>query len=197
MTNPPDPIAPVVLPEPPRRPGQADATPPVPRTRRAATPPPATSAGAWSDVLRPDETVLWEGRAEPKAQPSPKAARVVLLAIAAVAVGAALSAGSFIPLAFGLFAIHLMRKRQRPDESDRRYLLTDRAAYVAREGNGGLRDLRAWPITGSLRLGLGPRSVSFDTRYNAKGREEAEGFLDIADAPRVHAMIRDLQKNRP
>jgi len=57
-----------------------------------------------------------------------------------------------------------------------------------------VRGQAAYPITADMQLGLGPRSVSFAMRRDRKGRIEAEGFLDISDARRVHDMIRDLQK---
>ncbi len=186
MTD-PDTQPPVFLPEPQRTP--EEAPPPPPQNRRHIHP-------DWQAVIAPDEDVLWDGKPEPRAALSGSNRNLVLLVIFAVFALAAASSDSPIPVFIGIAAFYLFQKKTRPvrETEGRTYLLTNRAAYIALSSGARLRDIRAFPITESLRLGLGPRSVAFATRFGRDGREEAEGFLDIPDAERVHDLIRDIQK---
>lgn len=158
----------------------------------------------WAQVLAPGETVLWQGSTT--LDPRFSGARVLargpmpLFLFALFGVFVALNIGVdpgfviFGVIALVVFGRRVMRNAMSGKASDRRYLLTNRAAYLARADGNVLFDIQAFPITPTLRLGLGPRSVAFTTRRNPKGEEEAEGFLDIANAAAVHAMIRDVQK---
>ena len=161
---------------------------------------------SWAQVLAPGETVLWHG----SATPDPRFAGARVLARGPMPLFLFGIFGMFIALNMGMsgglvpFILIALFWVLRKDikaarvrvSSDRRYLLTNRAAYLARADGNALFDIQAFPITPTLRLGLGPRSVAFTTRRNAKGEEEAEGFLDINDAAAVHAMIRDVQQGR-
>lgn len=153
---------------------------------------------AWGAVLAEGETPLWQGRPMPDARVSVFSNLPVLFFVAVMAVVVLQSGGGlwpFIALGFVFFWM-TRRKRGARVASDRLYLLTNRAAYLARDRNGGLTEVVSYPITPGLRLGLGPRSVSFATRRDARGELEAEGFLDIDDARQVHDLIRDLQKGK-
>lgn len=157
----------------------------------------------WAGVLSSAETALWQGRPTP--DPRLRAAkgiggRIFLVgAILFVALNTGMATAGILPFAaLAVFGYLALRKTitGKIGPSNRIYLLTDRAAYLARSDEGVLAEVVSYPITPSLRLGLGPRSVSFATRRDAKGEVEAEGFLDIDDARQVHDLIRDLQKGK-
>lgn len=198
MTQPQD-RPPVYLPEPPRSPGEVEAPQPLlPRTTGPSGPTLPGLPPAWTRIIRADETVLWHGRADPRTTLSPRTLRAAMFLVLAMGMVMAAANNSAVPLIFGVFAFFMIKRKlgRVADTSDRQYLLTDRAAYLARQTGGGLQDVRAYPITPTLRLGLGPQSVSFASRFDSKGREKAEGFLDISDAAHVHALIRDIQKGQ-
>ena len=161
----------------------------------------------WAPVLARDETPLWVGQAaaDPGISTIGRLMRrpvfVMALGLGAVLVLQNMDLGwntdeplLIWPLLGLLF--WLVRRTKGQPRVARAYLLTDRAAYLARLQGGKLADVTAYPVTAAMHLGLGPHSVSFATRRDAKGRIEAEGFLDIPDAPVVHDMIRDLQKGQ-
>ena len=194
--DPDDPAAPVVLQEPAR-------ARPAPDWGRSCTLQPEETGvpglhPGWGAVLAEGEAPLWQGR--PVADPRlsgfanlPALGFVVVMAVIVVQSG-----GGLLPfIGLGL-AFYWMTRRKRGAEvaRDRVYLLTNRAAYLARDRNGGLSDVVSYPITSDLQIGFGPRSVSFATRRDARGKMQAEGFLDIPDARAVHDMIRDLQKGK-
>jgi hypothetical protein len=186
MTD-PDAQPPVFLPEPGQAP--AEAPPPPPQSRRHIHP-------DWEAVLAPDETVLWDGKAELYRQLPVGNPKLGFLLIAGAAFLAAALGDTPVPIFIGIAAFFLLQRRYRKarDTQGRNYLLTDRAAYIATANGPRLGDIRAFPITATLRLGLGRRSVAFATKFGRDGKEEAEGFLDIPDAQRVHDLIRDIQK---
>lgn len=194
--DPDDAAAPVVLQEPQRdRPATDWAEGFTLRPEEAGVP--GLHPG-WAEVLAEGETPLWQGRPTPDPRVSVFANLPVLFFVAVLAVVVLQSGGGlwpFIALGFGFFWL-VRRKRGAKVASDRLYLLTNRAAYLARDRHGALADILSYPITPGLRLGLGPRSVSFATRRGARGEMEAEGFLDISDARQVHDLIRDLQKGK-
>ena len=107
---------------------------------------------------------------------------------------------SLLPLlviGYVIFRIwHSRRKAATVASPDRIYLLTNRAAYVARRQGEALGNVQAFPITPTSRPGYGPRAVTFATRPDGSGAQRAEGFLDIPDAPHVQRLIRDLQKGQ-
>lgn len=185
MTD-PDHHPPVFLPEPERPRPEA---PSLPQPRRSVHP-------DWDAVLGPDETVLWDGKPQSRAALTGKNRSFAVFAMAAIFGFAAISSQSPIPIVIGLVAFFLLRKRTRKSREapDRSYLLTNRAAYLAQVSGPRLLNIHAFPITRDLRLGLGPRSVSFASKIGKNGSEVAEGFLDIPDAQHVHDLIRDIQK---
>jgi hypothetical protein len=165
--------------------------------------PPALHPG-WAQVLAEGEIPLWQG--QPKQDRRFGSAQglsntsLPLLIVAGIFLMIALNLGfdgNLVPLVLiGLFFVlrRSMRSRNSNSGSDRRYLLTNRAAYLARAQGQGLANITAYPITPAMQLSLGPRSVSFATERDAKGNPTPVGFLDIPDAAAVHAIIRDLQK---
>lgn len=186
-TNPP----PVFLPEPDIRPSDNPPPAPTPGHRDADL-----RGQGWESILAPGETVVWEGRSETRQLLSRQNRNLVIFLLVGATFAVAALGDSPIPVFFGIAAYFMFerRNRRKMNAQNRRYLLTDRAAYIAEAQGAELTDLRSFPITANMRLGLGPRSVSFAVRYNREGREEAEGFLDIPDAQRVHDLIRDIQK---
>lgn len=190
MTDPANP-PPVFLPEPDSHP--SDSPPPAPRAGHRHSDP---IEEEWGSVLAPGETVVWEGRSETRQPLSRQNRNLVILLLVGATFAVAALGDSPIPVFFGIAAYFMFERqnRRKMGAQNRRYLLTDRAAYIAEAQGAGLTDLRAFPITANMRLGLGPRSVSFAARYNKEGQEAAEGFLDISDAQRVHDLIRDIQK---
>lgn len=160
----------------------------------------------WAAILAPGETPLWQGQPSPDPRMGPlgrmAAKPMQTIIIAAVMIMVLLNLGinpAIVPLIL-VFLFLALRKSIGTGKAnaslDRRYLLTNRAAYLARTSGATLLDIQAFPITPNMRLAFGPRAVAFTTRRNAKGQEEAEGFLDISDASAVHTMIRDLQKGQ-
>lgn len=152
----------------------------------------------WAEVLAPGEIVFWQGK--PSADPRFAGGNLPFFVMAFVGLVVLLNSGfgapalPFILVVMYLFFRHRMRRPKSGVTRDRSYLLTNRAAYLARDDGQALHSIEAFPITSSMRLGLGPRSVSFTTRRNAQGGVEPEGFLDISDARQVHDLIRNLQK---
>lgn len=201
--------APVVLQEP-ERPGVDAWAAPGPDAAVAvpsgATSPVVGLHPGWAAVIAPGERVVWQG--QPKAQAGLGglaqvfSGSVPLLVFMAIGLFILINTGIQPPVVFIVLAamvlIFARRKQKGRVAADQRYLLTSRAAYLARARGAALVDFRAYPITADMQLGLGPRSVSFAVQRMADGRgtttEQAVGFTDIADAAEVHAMIRDIQK---
>ncbi len=154
----------------------------------------------WAQVLAPEETPLWQGK--PVAGPRLGSGALPLFLFGFVGLVMLLNMGldqgvlPFLLIAAFLLIRQKLRSAKGQGAANRLYLLTNRAAYLARAEGNALFDIQAYPITPSMRLGVGPRAVAFATRRNAKGKEEAEGFLDIEDAATVHAMIREVQQGR-
>lgn len=156
----------------------------------------------WAQVLAPKEVALWQGQAVPDKRAVGLKKLAQFLPFAFFGIFIALNIGVdpglviFALIAAFVFGWRHIRNSAQEAEPGRLYLLTNRAAYLARVQGTSLFDIRAFPITPTMQLGLGPHSVAFATRRNAKGEEEAEGFLDISDAAAVYAMIRDIQKGQ-
>lgn len=203
----PDLTAPVVLQEPERPGVDARAAPDavVAAPSVVASPVVGLHPG-WAAVIAPGERVVWQG--QPRAQAGLGglaqvfSGSVPLLVFMAIGLFILINTGIQPPVVFIVLAamvlIFARRKQKGRVAADQRYLLTNRAAYLARARGTALVDFRAYPITADMQLGLGPRSVSFAVQRMADGRgtttEQAVGFTDIADAADVHAMIRDIQK---
>lgn len=154
----------------------------------------------WAQVLAQGEAPMWQGR--PVAGPRLGRGVLPLFLFGFVGLVMLFNMGldqgvfPFLLVAAFLLIRQKLRSAKAQGAANRLYLLTNRAAYLARAEGNALFDIQAFPITQNMRLGLGPRSVAFTTLRNAKGEEEAEGFLDIANAAAVHAMIRDVQQGR-
>lgn len=157
----------------------------------------------WEKLLAPGEAALWQGR--PSLDPRLRGVKgslgrfLIAGAFVFLALNMGIATSGILPfVAFAVIGFWVLRavREGRLGPSDRVYLLTDRAAYLARSRDGALAEVVSYPITPTLHLGLGPRSVAFATRRNSQGEVEAEGFLDIPDAAAVYAMIRDLQKGK-
>lgn len=154
----------------------------------------------WAAVLVAGEVPLWQGR--PVAD-LPSGVFEIWPVISVIAFFAVIvlqsdgDVGFLLFVAMGLaFLWFAQRKRGMRVGGDRLYLLTDRAAYLARDRPVALADVVCFPITPSMQVGLGPRSVTFASRRDANGKLEPEGFLDISDARQVHDLIRAVQKGK-
>lgn len=203
----PDSTAPVVLQEPDRPGADAWAAPDV----AVAAPsvvigPVAGLHPGWAAVIASGERVVWQGQPMVQAGLGSLAqvfsGSVPLLVFMAIGLFVLINTGIQPPVVFIVLAamvvIFARRKQKGRGVADQRYLLTNRAAYLARARGNALVEFRAFPITADMPLGLGPHSVRFAVQRMADGRgtttEQAVGFTDIADAAKVHAMIRDIQK---
>lgn len=156
----------------------------------------------WAAVLPAGEVPLWQGRPmpDPRGAKAWSFSRMVFIFIALVLMmNAGFSPGLLPLLIIGYVIFRIWRSKRSAATvaaPDQIYLLTNRAAYVARRHGEALVDLRAFPITPTSRPGYGPRAVTFATRPDGTGAQRADGFLDIPDAPQVQRLIRDLQKGQ-
>ena len=142
--------------------------------------PPADLHPGWLPILGPGERVIWHGAPSVPEFLDADAYR---------------RKGFFGALAAALHAFRHSHEFH-ATRWQRHYLLTDRACYLARPSGTRLIDIRAFPITSTLQLGLGGRSVTFSTNRNEIGQIKAEGFLDITDSAEVYDMIREIQQAR-
>ncbi len=201
MTLPPDPTPPVFLPEPPRRPGEVDPNEPPP----PPSPPPPRRAPKtldepplhpdWSKVLKPGEDVVWQGRPRTSpAAPRTPSNGMVFLILAALAF-MAVAGDSPLPVVFGIVLFLLIRRRQRRSAASvppQRYVLTNRAAYSAREDARGLAEVACCPLDGADEPRTEARRLRFDRPH---GGDRVE-FDDIDDVDDVLDLIRQLRRGR-
>jgi hypothetical protein len=198
MANPNDPVdptRPVVLQEPPRE--------LAPRWQTSDKAPLPGADPVWSDITEPGETPLWQGNADPRlaggALQKPGNLALFVLGLFGVF---ALSNGAGPGILVVLFAaaILILRQARRAKQAalpgQARYLLTDRAAYIARVDGQSVTDVRRHPITPDMKMAVGRNAITFATRYSDTRGAQTEGFIGIADAARVHALIRDIQKGQ-
>lgn len=152
----------------------------------------------WAQVLAPGETPLWQGEPVPSKRSMRDMLPLFMFGFIGLVMLLNMGLGSGIVPGLLVMAFLVIRQSVRAAKArsspGRRYLLTNRAAYLSRANGSALLDMQAFPITPMMRLALGPHSVAFTTRRNSKGKEEAEGFLDIKDAATVHALIREVQQ---
>lgn len=205
MTQPPDPKPPVFLPEPP---GAKPATappppPPLPRGADARTLPEPPLHPDWSRVLQPGEDVVWQGRPVPS-NLSPDGPQgnvsfsLTIFLILAITGLATVASGSPIPVIFGMAILFLLRRKRGAASPSRRYVLTDRAAYSAREEAGGLKVVACCPLEDADEPRIRGRGLRLDRkRTEGRGRKGSRvDFDDIDDLDDVLDLIRQLRRRR-
>lgn len=201
-TPPPVPEAtPVELTEPP---------PPTPRfPRPLANPVPE----GWSGIMQPGEKILWQGRPISRVNYGrilPKLAFSAFYTGFSVfwMLGASRAGGVFwmFGLIFffvgsGMIAQTLLDERMRLRETY--FTLSDRAAYIARRHWLKGRQLETYRITPALPVTLSGTTEKGDVVFasrtvktNNGSREEPIGFLGIAGAPEVFALVMQAREAR-
>jgi hypothetical protein len=195
MTDPRD-QPPVYLPEPPRRPDPAGAAPP---------PAPPTQADEpqlhpdWTRVLQPGEKVVWQGRPKSGAVTAHQPSGLMQFAVIVFVGFVAIASGSPLPILFGILVLYLMRRRSRstPPRSQR-YILTDRAAYSARENGRGLDDVACCPLDEADEPRVRNRSLTLARggKSDRKHKGDRVDFDDIDDLDDVLDLIRQLRRGR-
>lgn len=172
--------------------------------------------------LRPGETVLWEGSPVPGLHQRAKAIFLMIFGSPFLIVGVSLffhglwqltraptfaDAGlALFVAAFGLpfggigaFLVFGPLVEARTAHRDIRYALTNRAAYVIRQGR--FPSLKVYPILPSTPLELepGPRAATLWLHSRLERDSDGDlgttkaGFENIAEAEKVFLMTRDLQ----
>lgn len=172
--------------------------------------------------LRPGETILWEGSPVPGLHQRGKAIFLMVFGSPFLIVGVSLffhglwqltraptfaDAGlALFVAAFGLpfggigaFLVFGPVIEARTASRDVRYVLTNRAAYVIRQGR--FPSLKAYPILPSSALELEPGKRAATVWLHSRLERDSDGdlgttkagFENIAEAEKVFQMIRDLQ----
>lgn len=172
--------------------------------------------------LRPGETVLWEGSPVPGLHQRGKAIFLMVFGLPFLIVGVSLffhglwqlpraetfaDAGlALFVSAFGLpfggigaFLVFGPLIEARTNARDIRYVLTNRAAYVIRQGR--FPSLKVYPILPSTALELEPGARASTVWVHSRQERDSDGdlgttkagFENIAEAEKVFLMIRDLQ----
>ncbi len=180
MTDKSDP-PPVFLPEPAEGPAAAPP-PPVPQRR-------PDLHRDWDRLLAPDERVVWQGQPSGAAPPRRRVPGWVIAAIVVAVAAMAIADESPWPVLIGFAAYFLFsrRNRGRLDTDPRRYLLTDRAAHVARAEGDSLVPLA------SLQLDRArpPERVANGVRFGTAASGAEVNFVGIDDADDLLARLRD------
>ncbi|MBL9050052.1 MAG: hypothetical protein JNK19_08070 [Tabrizicola sp.] len=172
--------------------------------------------------LGPDETLLWEGSPVPGLHQRAKAIFLMVFGSPFLIVGVSLifhglwqlpKAGTFADAGLALFVTAfgvpfggigaflvfgpVIEARTAP--RDIRYVLTNRAAYVVRQGR--FPSLKVYPILPSTALELEPGARASTVWLHSRLERDSDGdlgttkagFENIAEAEKVYLMIRDLQ----
>lgn len=153
----------------------------------------------WAKVLAPEETPLWQGR--PVAIGRSARDVLPLFIFGFIGLVMVLNMGleggivPFLMVAAFLFIRQKIRAAKTAAAPDRIYLLTNRAAYLARQYGAGLSDITAYPITPQMTLKQGPQSVVFASRPGRRGAIEDVGFIGIADAAHVFGLMQEAQRH--
>lgn len=172
--------------------------------------------------LRPDETLLWEGTPVPGLHQRGQAIFLMIFGLPFLGIGVAMFFYSLLQLpksatvsdaglalfltafslpfgGFGAFMVFGPIIEARTAHRDVRYALTNRAAYVQR--NGRFPSLKVYPILPHtpLELERGKRASTIWLHSRLERDSDGDlgttkaGFENIAEADKVFAMIRDLQ----
>jgi hypothetical protein len=180
----------------------------------------APSPSSWP--LRPDETVLWEGSPVPGFHRRGAAIFLMIFGLPFLIIGVALFFYGLLQLpkaatvsdaglalftaafaltfgSFGAFLVFGPIIEARTAYRDVRYALTNRAAYIIRQGR--FPSLKVYPILPSTALELEPGKRASTVWVHARLERDSDGdlgttkagFENIAEAEKVFGMIRDLQ----
>ena len=174
----------------------------------------AAEARIWQNILNEGEHILWQGQPAPGLSLRP--ADLFQIASGMVLIGGAViftiadlnseSPGYFVlaMLVLGLWSIFVPALAGVIQRRYSFYTLTNRRAFIGRDVPIMGRSLKSWPIIGpNVQLeqishdnGLG--TVLFATTaspwYARRRQNVPVGFEYIADAPRVFALMSDLQR---
>lgn len=172
--------------------------------------------------LRPGETVLWEGTPVPGFHRRRLTFFLILFGLPFLVIGVSLffyslllypqaatvpdggnalvtTAFSLPFAAIGAFLVFGPMVEARTASRDVRYALTNRAAYVIRQGR--FPSLKVYPILPSTALELEPGTRASTVWLHSRLERDSDsdlgttkaGFENIAEAEKVFLMIRDLQ----
>jgi hypothetical protein len=187
---------------------------------------PAADPAPWADLLLPGERVLWQGAPVPGFHQAGKSLFLILFGLPFLLIGAGLAAVSLRSVALatdvaaaglGLFLLTVSLPfggigaflvfgpviDARTAARSVRYALSTRAAYIAR--SFPLRRIEAYPIlpASAVELDEGRRAgtVWVHTRRerDSDGATDTTriGFENIADAPTVFRLVRQVQAGTP
>lgn len=176
----------------------------------------AGEAGVWQSSLNEGEHVLWQSRPVPGLSLRPAdlfqiASGLTLIGGAVIFSIADLNSGwaGFLVMAMvvlGLWSIFVPPLAGLIPRRYSFYALTNRRAFIGRDLPILGRSLKSWPIIGpTVRLeqithGHGLGTVLFTTTaapwYARRRQDVPVGFEYIADAPRVFALMSDLQRTK-
>lgn len=183
---------------------------------------PDTAGLPWTSHFRPDETLLWEGSPVPGWHQRGKSLFLMAFGAPFLAIGVALMIHSLVQLpktatlshaglalfllafsmpfsGIGAFLVFGPLIEARTAHRDIRYALTNRAAYVIRQGR--FPSLKVYPILPSSALELEPGKRASTVWLHSRVERDSDGdlgttkagFENIAEAEKVFLMIRDLQ----
>jgi hypothetical protein len=172
--------------------------------------------------LRPGETVLWEGAPVPGFHQRGQAIFLMVFGLPFLGIGVSLffygllqltragtlsdaglalfiSAFSLPFSGMGAFLVFGPIIEARTAHRDIRYALTNRAAYVIRQGR--FPSLKVYPILPTTALELEPGTRASTVWVHSRRERDSDGdlgttkagFENIAEADTVFALIRDLQ----
>jgi hypothetical protein len=172
--------------------------------------------------LRHDETVLWQGAPVPGLHKRGLAIFLMIFGLPFLGIGVSMFFYSLLQLprsatvsdaglalfltafslpftGFGAFLVFGPLIEARTNARDIHYTLTNRAAYVQR--NGRFPSLKVYPILSHIPLELEPGKRASTIWLHSRLERDSDGdlgttkagFENIAEADKVFAMIRDLQ----
>jgi hypothetical protein len=176
----------------------------------------------WRVSLRPDETLLWEGTPVPGFHQRGKAIFLMIFGLPFLIIGVALFFYSLVQLpkaetvsdaglalfltafslpfgGLGAFLVFGPLIEARTASTHVRYVLTNRAAFVARSGR--FPSIKVYPILPSTALELEPGKRASTVWVHSRLERDSDGdlgttkagFENITEAEKVFHMIRDLQ----
>jgi hypothetical protein len=144
--------------------------------------------------------VVWQGRPASVEGPQNQSPSSLAFFLVLVFTGfAAVASGSPIPVFFGIVVLFLMRRHRRTAAvRSRRYVLTDRAAYSAREEDRGLSDLSCCPLEEADEPRVQGRGLRLDRKHHGgrSRKRDRVDFDDIDDLDDVLDLIQQLRRGR-